>query len=92
MRPHIWQVMTLGAFSVLLLGKIPPQEVFRAINLDVLLFLFGAFCVGETLNRSGYFAWLGSRIVSRATDCACCWKYNCRNFLLLGAANNVIIL
>lgn len=58
--------MTLGAISVLLLGEISPQEALRAINIDVLLFLFGAFCVGEALNRSGYLAWIGGRIVSRA--------------------------
>ncbi|MDY9925819.1 anion transporter [Methanosarcina sp.] len=68
LRLQIWQVMTLGAFSVLLLGEISPQEALRAINIDVLLFLFGAFCVGEALNRSGYLACLGSKIVSRAKN------------------------
>jgi Na+/H+ antiporter NhaD/arsenite permease-like protein len=58
--------MTIGALSVLLLGQISPEEALEAINTDVLLFLFGAFCVGEALNRSGYLSWLGSRIVSRA--------------------------
>lgn len=67
-RLQIWQVMTLGALSVLLLGEISPEEALRAINMDVLLFLFGAFCVGEALNRSGYLAWIGSRIVSRAKN------------------------
>jgi len=67
-RLQIWQVMTLGALSVLLLGEISPKEAFRAINMDVLLFLFGAFCVGEALNRSGYLACLGSKIVSRAKN------------------------
>ncbi len=68
LRLQIWQVMTLGALLVLLLGEISPQEALHAINLNVLLFLFGAFCVGEALNRSGYLAWLGSRIVSRAKN------------------------
>lgn len=68
LRLQIWQVMTLGALLVLLLGEISLQEALSAINLDVLLFLFGAFCVGEALNRSGYLAWLGSRIVSRAKN------------------------
>lgn len=68
LRLQIWKVMTLGALLVLLLGEISPQEALRAINLDVLLFLFGAFCVGEALNRSGYLAWLGSRLVSRAKN------------------------
>lgn len=67
-RLQIWQVMTFGALSVLFLGEISPEEALRAINMDVLLFLFGAFCVGEALNRSGYLSWLGSRIVSRAKN------------------------
>jgi Na+/H+ antiporter NhaD/arsenite permease-like protein len=36
--------------------------------MDVIVFLFGAFCVGEALNRSGYLAWLGSKVVSRARN------------------------
>ncbi|HII80813.1 MAG TPA: anion transporter [Methanosarcina sp.] len=68
LRLQIWQVMTLGALAVLLLGEISPEEALRAINIDVLLFLFGAFCVGEALNRSGYLACLGSQIVSRAKN------------------------
>lgn len=70
LRLQIWQVMTLGALSVLLLGEISPCEAFHAINFDVLFFLFGAFCVGEALNRSGYLAWLWNRIVpmAKSTD------------------------
>jgi Na+/H+ antiporter NhaD/arsenite permease-like protein len=67
-RLQIWQVMTLGALAVLLLGEISPEEAVRAINMDVILFLFGAFCVGEALNRSGYLALLGSRMASRAKN------------------------
>lgn len=68
LRLQIWQVMTFGALAVLFLGEISPQEALRAINMDVLLFLFGAFCVGEALNRSGYLSWLGNRIVSKAKN------------------------
>lgn len=68
LRLQIWQIMTFGAILVLLLGEISPQEALAAINMDVLIFLFGAFCVGEALNGSGYLAWLGNRIVSRAKD------------------------
>jgi Na+/H+ antiporter NhaD/arsenite permease-like protein len=68
LKLQIWQVMTLGALLVLLLGEISPEKALEAINIDVLTFLFGAFCVGEALNRSGYLAWLGSRIISRAKN------------------------
>lgn len=68
LRLQIWQVMTIGALLVLVLGGISPEEALGAINIDVLIFLFGAFCVGEALNRSGYLGCLGSRIVSRARN------------------------
>ena len=68
LRLQIWQVMTIGALLVLVLGEISPEEALGAINIDVLIFLFGAFCVGEALNRSGYLGCLGSRIISRARN------------------------
>lgn len=68
LKLQIWQIMTCGALMVLLFGEISPEKALEAINIDVLLFLFGAFCVGEALNRSGYLAYLGSRIVSKAKN------------------------
>ncbi|AKJ40277.1 anion transporter [Methanosarcina barkeri] len=68
LRLQIWQIMTFGAILVLLFGEISPQEALEAINMDVLIFLFGAFCIGEALNMSGYLACLGNRIVSRAKN------------------------
>ncbi|MGB9928374.1 MAG: anion transporter [Methanosarcina sp.] len=68
LRLQIWQIMTFGAGLVLLLGEISPGKAIDAVNLDVLIFLFGAFCVGEALNKSGYLSFLGNRIVSRAKN------------------------
>lgn len=67
-RLQIWQVMTIGALLVLLFREITPAEAIRAVNTDVIVFLFGAFCVGEALNRSGYLASLGNKVVSRARN------------------------
>ena len=53
---------------MLLLGKISPEKALKAINFDVIVFLFGTFCVGEALNRSGYLAWIGNKIVSSARN------------------------
>jgi Na+/H+ antiporter NhaD/arsenite permease-like protein len=68
LRLQIWQIMTAGALSVLLLGKIPLEKAIEAVNIDVIIFLFGAFCIGEALNRSGYLSWLGSRVFSKAKN------------------------
>ena len=52
-RPGIWQIMLGGAAAVLLTGEIGLFDALRAINLDVMLFLFGMFMVGEAIHSSG---------------------------------------
>lgn len=54
LRLRIWQAMGAGALAVLLSGDISPADALRAIDLDVMLFLFGMFVVGEALVESGY--------------------------------------
>jgi Na+/H+ antiporter NhaD/arsenite permease-like protein len=65
-RLQIWQAMLLGALTVLLTGQISPAEALKAINLDVILFLFGMFVVGQALEESGYLSHLSSRLFGRA--------------------------
>ncbi|HXZ30203.1 MAG TPA: SLC13 family permease, partial [Dehalococcoidia bacterium] len=65
-RLQIWQAMLLGALAVLLTRQISPAEALRAINLDVILFLFGMFVVGQALDESGYLSHLSSRLFRRA--------------------------
>jgi len=50
----IWQIMLGGALAILLTGTIAPADALHAVNMDVMLFLFGMFVVGEALVRSGY--------------------------------------
>lgn len=42
-----------GAIAMLVTGQIPPLDALRAISIDIMLFLFGMFIVGEALWRSG---------------------------------------
>jgi Na+/H+ antiporter NhaD/arsenite permease-like protein len=65
-RLQIWQAMLLGALAVLLTRQISPTEALKAINLDVILFLFGMFVVGQALEESGYLSQLSSRLFRRA--------------------------
>ncbi len=51
---RIWQAMTAGALVVLVSGQISPGAAWRAIDLDVMLFLFGMFVIGEALVSSGW--------------------------------------
>jgi Na+/H+ antiporter NhaD/arsenite permease-like protein len=60
-RLQIWQAMVIGALAVLVTGQISPARALRAINVDVILFLFGMF-----VEASGYLSQLSSRLFGRA--------------------------
>ncbi len=65
-RYQIWQVMLVGALGVLGTGQISPLNALKAINLDVMLFLFGMFIVGQALDESGYLSQLSYRLFRKA--------------------------
>jgi Na+/H+ antiporter NhaD/arsenite permease-like protein len=62
--------MTAGALAALVTGQISLLDAFSAINLDVMIFLFGMFVVGGALEESGYLYTLGQRLFrkARSTD------------------------
>ncbi len=68
MRVAIWQAMAGGAAVVMLTGQIGPVAALRAINPDVMLFLFGMFIVGHALVASGYLQVLAYRLFSRTAS------------------------
>jgi len=63
---QIWQIMLFGALAVLITGQISPIDALKSINLDVMLFLFGMFVVGQALEESGYLSHLSYRLFKRA--------------------------
>ena len=65
---RIWQIMLAGAVAVLLLGQITPAAALSAINVDVMLFLFGMFVIGVAVQESGFLSSLSHRIFSRAKN------------------------
>src|SRR4030065_1641415 len=65
-RFRIWQIMLLGAMSVLVTGQITPDKALKAINADVMLFLFGVFTIGQAMEESGYLGHLASKMFRRA--------------------------
>ena len=63
---RIWQVMLGGALAVLILDQITPAGALAAINIDVMVFLFCMFVVGEALSRSGYLDLVAGKLFSQA--------------------------
>jgi len=64
-RIRIWQIMLGGALAVLATGQITIMDSLRAINLEVMVFLFGMFVVGEGLVTSGYLGCIAHRLYHR---------------------------
>ncbi len=65
-RFEIWQIMLLGAIAVLLTKSIPAATALKAIDIDVLLFLFGMFVIGVALEESGYISHLSYLLFKNA--------------------------
>ena len=65
-RFQIWQIMLLGAIAVLVTLQITPLNALKAINVDVMLFLFGVFIIGQALEESGYLSYLSTRLLRKA--------------------------
>ena len=63
---QIWHIMLAGAVTVILTGAIAPLAALRAINFDILLFLFCMFIVGDALEESGYLAHFSYKYFKRA--------------------------
>jgi Na+/H+ antiporter NhaD/arsenite permease-like protein len=63
---RIWQIMLAGAVVVLVARQISPVNALKAINTDVMLFLFGVFIIGQALEESGYLGHLAYRLFKKA--------------------------
>ncbi|MEM4133856.1 MAG: SLC13 family permease [Candidatus Micrarchaeia archaeon] len=55
---EIWQIMLLGAISVIALNEISFSSAIESIDMDVMLFLFSIFIIGKALEESGYLSHL----------------------------------
>jgi Na+/H+ antiporter NhaD/arsenite permease-like protein len=67
-RLQIWQIMLLGAAAVLITGQITPLDALKAVDIDVMLFLFAVFIIGRALEESGYLTSISYRLFSKAQN------------------------
>lgn len=65
LRLAIWQIVLAGALVVLLSGRIGPGAAWRAIDWEVIGFLFGVFVLGQALTESGLLARASTRLLGR---------------------------
>jgi Na+/H+ antiporter NhaD/arsenite permease-like protein len=57
-----------GAIAALLSLQISPLDALKSINIDVILFLFGVFTIGQAMEESGYLSSLSFKLFSRAKN------------------------
>jgi Na+/H+ antiporter NhaD/arsenite permease-like protein len=57
-----------GAIAALLSLQISPLDALKSINIDVMLFLFGVFTIGQAMEESGYLSSLSFKLFNRAKN------------------------
>jgi Na+/H+ antiporter NhaD/arsenite permease-like protein len=63
LRLGIWQIVLGGALVVFLTGSIGWEATWRAIDWEVIGFLFGVFVLGQALTESGLLARASTRLL-----------------------------
>ncbi len=61
---RIWHIMVAGAVVLLLLGQISPIAAFKAIDWNVIAYLFGVFAIAAALYDSGISHAIGDRVAA----------------------------
>ncbi len=54
----IWLLFTIGASLVIVCGKISLADALHAIDLNIILYLFGVFIIGAALEKSNYLEFI----------------------------------
>ena len=62
----IWTSILIGAGLMVGLQLISIEDTFKAINLDVIIFLFGMFSIVSALDRSGVLKYDCSKNVRKS--------------------------
>ena len=64
----IWTSMLIGAGLMVGLQVISIEDAFKAINLDVIIFLFGMFSIVSALDRSGVLKYVAAKMLDKANS------------------------
>ena len=63
----IWVIMTAGAVLALLTGSITPADATAAVNVQVIVFLFGMFVLDAAMEQSGLLHTASVAMFARAS-------------------------
>ena len=63
---EVWTAMLIGAMALLGTGTISLEDAFHAINMDVILFLFGMFLLTEVMAQVGLLQYITVHLIRLA--------------------------
>ena len=66
LKLQIWLIMLIGALCSLFTGQITILNALKSINIEVMLFLFGMFVVGQALDESGVLGHISYSLFRKA--------------------------
>jgi Na+/H+ antiporter NhaD/arsenite permease-like protein len=64
----IWTSMLIGAGLMVWLQLISIEDAFKAINLEVIIFLFGMFSIVSALDKSGVLKYIAAKMLEKANS------------------------
>lgn len=56
----------LGAVAMVTIGRLPLRDAYAAIDMDVMVFLFGVLLLAGFLELGGFFEWAAEHVIARA--------------------------
>ena len=65
-KVHKTLVALAGAMAVLLLGLVTQEEAFNGVDWNVIFLLAGMMIIANTLQKTGLFQWLSSKVIDTA--------------------------
>lgn len=65
-RIPIWTSMLIGAALMIGFQIISPESAFKAVQLDVIMFLFGMFSIVSALDKAGVLRMVAVKMLSKA--------------------------
>src|SRR5579863_6967901 len=62
----IWTSMLIGAALMIGFQIISPESAFKAVQLDVIMFLFGMFSIVSALEKAGVLKMVAVKMLAKA--------------------------
>ncbi len=88
LRVPIWSLMMFASLIAVASGLIRPDEALRHVDLDVIFFLIGMFCIASLASSSGLLELIAQSFVSRFKST---WSLAIGSSILFGLLSSIAV-